>query len=113
MPRIGRFQTWNEPNLGRYLQPQWVPVGERFVLASHAGHPYRDWLSTYADPAFAASNRSAVEIAERAASEASASERERMSVAFARSMRHELAFFEAPVAAVSAATWPNEEMCGA
>ena len=91
----------------------YADLGERFVLASHAGHPYRDWLSTYADPAFAASNRSAVEIAERAASEASASERERMSVAFARSMRHELAFFEAPVAAVSAATWPNEEMCGA
>jgi hypothetical protein len=36
-----------------------------------------------------------------------------MSVAFARSMRHELAFFEAPVAAASAETWPDEAMRGA
>ncbi len=24
LPRIAHFQTWNEPNLARYLQPQWV-----------------------------------------------------------------------------------------
>ncbi len=27
LPRIARFQSWNEPNLGRYLQPQWVADG--------------------------------------------------------------------------------------
>ncbi|MET3468569.1 bifunctional hydroxymethylpyrimidine kinase/phosphomethylpyrimidine kinase [Microbacterium sp. 1262] len=79
-------------------------VGERFAAASHPHHPYRDWLSTYADPAFAASTRAAIEIVERAAADASAAERARMSVAFARSMRHELAFFEAPIAALAGAT---------
>ncbi|MFT4034465.1 MAG: hypothetical protein QM679_02690 [Patulibacter sp.] len=34
LPRIARFQTWNEPNLGRYLQPQWVGDGQRLVLFS-------------------------------------------------------------------------------
>jgi hypothetical protein len=26
LPRIARFQTWNEPNLARYLGPQWLAV---------------------------------------------------------------------------------------
>ena len=26
LPRISRFQSWNEPNLGRFLQPLWVPT---------------------------------------------------------------------------------------
>lgn len=88
-------------------------VGERFAAASHARHPYRDWLSTYADPAFAASTRAAIEIADRAAAGASAFERERMSVAFERSMRHELAFFEAPVAALVGAARAGGAVRGA
>jgi hypothetical protein len=27
LPRVGLFQAWNEPNLARYLEPQWVAVG--------------------------------------------------------------------------------------
>ena len=34
LPRVAHFQTWNEPNLARYLQPQWVPVDGRPSLFS-------------------------------------------------------------------------------
>jgi hypothetical protein len=27
LPRVRLFQAWNEPNLARYLEPQWVAVG--------------------------------------------------------------------------------------
>jgi hypothetical protein len=27
LPRVQLFQAWNEPNLARYLEPQWVEVG--------------------------------------------------------------------------------------
>lgn len=77
----------------------YADLGERFADANHDTHPYRDWLATYADPAFAASTRRAIALVDRAASEASPSERERMRVAFARSMAHELVFFEAPARA--------------
>ncbi|MDD7961286.1 bifunctional hydroxymethylpyrimidine kinase/phosphomethylpyrimidine kinase [Microbacterium thalli] len=80
----------------------YADLGERFADANHDAHPYRDWLATYADPAFAASTRRAIAVVDHAASEASPTERERMRVAFARSMGHELAFFEAPVRAADA-----------
>lgn len=80
----------------------YADLGDRFAEANHDAHPYRDWLATYADPAFAASTRRAIELVERAAAEASPTERERMGVAYARSMAHELAFFEAPVHAQAA-----------
>ncbi|MEH3088548.1 MAG: bifunctional hydroxymethylpyrimidine kinase/phosphomethylpyrimidine kinase [Microbacterium arborescens] len=83
-------------------------VGERLASAGHETHPYRDWLATYADPAFAASTRRAIAITDRAADEASEAERARMGSAFARSMRHELAFFDAPLeAVVTAAATPH------
>ncbi|MBO9532959.1 MAG: hypothetical protein J7513_08305 [Solirubrobacteraceae bacterium] len=34
LPRIRDFQTWNEPNLARYLSPQWVAVRSRPQLFS-------------------------------------------------------------------------------
>jgi RTX calcium-binding nonapeptide repeat (4 copies) len=34
LPRIRHFQTWNEPNLARYLGPQWVPNHGRPQLFS-------------------------------------------------------------------------------
>ena len=76
----------------------YTDLGSRFAAANHAAHPYRDWLETYADPEFAAATATAVAIVDRAAAPASATERDRMRVAFARSMAHELAFFEAPTA---------------
>ena len=39
LPRVGRFQSWNEPNLPNYLQPQWVVRGGRWV--PFAPHWYR------------------------------------------------------------------------
>jgi len=72
-------------------------VGQRLAAAGHDAHPYRDWLATYADPAFTASTRTAVAVADRAARTASPLERERMRVAFTASVRHELAFFCAPL----------------
>lgn len=34
LPRIAEFQTWNEPNLARYLGPQWLAVDGRPQLFS-------------------------------------------------------------------------------
>ena len=79
----------------------YADVGERLARAGHETHPYRDWLATYADPVFAASTRRAIAIVDRAAREAAAADRTRMGSAFARSMRHELAFFDAPLEAVA------------
>lgn len=37
LPRVSHFQTWNEPNLGRYLQPQWLGDSQgRPILTSAA-----------------------------------------------------------------------------
>jgi hypothetical protein len=30
LPRVRLFQAWNEPNLARYLEPQWVAAGGRW-----------------------------------------------------------------------------------
>jgi hydroxymethylpyrimidine/phosphomethylpyrimidine kinase len=68
-------------------------VGERLAEANHAGHPFADWLDSYADPAFAASTRQAIAITERAESTANDSERADMWRAFRTSALHELAFF--------------------
>jgi len=34
LPRVRLFQAWNEPNLARYLEPQWVAVGGRWQAFS-------------------------------------------------------------------------------
>lgn len=72
----------------------YTDLGVRLAAQRHDEHPYDDWLATYGDPAFAAATTRAVEIADTAARAAGAHERERMSTAFARSMRHELEFFD-------------------
>lgn len=77
----------------------YTDLGERLIAVDRDDHPYHDWLQTYGDPAFAEDTRRAVEIADAAALAASGAERDRMDTAFDRSMRHELAFFQAPVAA--------------
>lgn len=69
-------------------------VGERLAARSHAEHPYRRWLDTYSDPAFAEATREAIRIADRVAAQASVADRERMAAAFRRSAEHELAFFD-------------------
>ncbi|MBM6404548.1 bifunctional hydroxymethylpyrimidine kinase/phosphomethylpyrimidine kinase [Phycicoccus sp. CSK15P-2] len=76
----------------------WVyqDVGERLHPASHPEHPYRSWLDTYADEAFATATRTAVGIVARTAARADAATRDVMYEAFRRSAAHELAFFAAP-----------------
>jgi hypothetical protein len=34
LPRVRLFQAWNEPNLARYLEPQWVAAGRRWQAFS-------------------------------------------------------------------------------
>lgn len=76
----------------------YADVGDRLRAADHPGHAFHDWLSTYGDPAFAQATREATAIVERAAQEAPTAVRQRMVDAFDRSMAHELAFFQAPLA---------------
>ncbi|XVV15274.1 bifunctional hydroxymethylpyrimidine kinase/phosphomethylpyrimidine kinase [Actinoplanes sp. CA-131856] len=71
-------------------------VGTRLHPLSHAEHPFRSWLDTYADEAFAASTRQAVAIVTRAAADASDHRRAAMREAFRVSAAHERAFFAAP-----------------
>lgn len=78
----------------------YADLGERFAAPHRADHAYRDWLTTYADPDFAASTRAAIGAVERAAAEAGATEKDRMRGAFVRSMELELAFFEAPLGVI-------------
>ena len=90
--------TRGYPELVAALLPCfWIysDLGTRFTAANRPGHPYGDWLSTYGDPAFAASTLTAMEIADRAAGQASDETRRRMARAFDVSTAHELAFFEA------------------
>lgn len=77
----------------------WVytEVGTVFGSDVTAGHPYRDWLLTYSDPEFAEATRGACAIVDRAAQRATPAERDAMVRAFDGAMRHELAFFCAPL----------------
>lgn len=68
-------------------------VGTRLHALSHAEHPYRSWLDTYGDAAFAASTARAIEIVTTAAATADEGTRAAMLEAFRRSSRHEVAFF--------------------
>lgn len=72
-------------------------VGTRLHPLSHPAHPYRSWLDTYADEAFAAATARAIELVTRAAAAADADTRRRMSEAFRASSLHEHAFFRAPL----------------
>ncbi|MBX0300506.1 bifunctional hydroxymethylpyrimidine kinase/phosphomethylpyrimidine kinase [Cryobacterium sp. 1639] len=74
-------------------------VGARLHPLSHAEHPYRSWLDTYADEAFAASTARAIEIVTGAASAANEPARRRMALAFRASAGHEREFFAAPLRA--------------
>ncbi|MDQ3627586.1 MAG: TenA family protein [Actinomycetota bacterium] len=73
-------------------------VGRRIAAtAQHArqAHPYRQWIATYADPAFVASVRAAEELADRLAAPVSAARVEDMHRAYALSTRYEWMFWDA------------------
>lgn len=68
------------------------------------GHPYARWISTYADPAFQESARTACRFADDAAAGADTATRDRMLTAFARSSAYEYLFFDQ---AINRPRWPT------
>jgi hydroxymethylpyrimidine/phosphomethylpyrimidine kinase len=81
---------WLYAEVGATLHGQFLAAG------SPSGHPYADWLRTYADEEFAAATRQAVRITDDAARAASETERQAMRLAFRQSCRYEVEFFDAP-----------------
>lgn len=77
-------------------------VGSRLHPLGGEGHPYRDWLDTYAAPEFAEATRTAIGIVTAAAAGAAPLRRAMMAEAFRASAAHELAFWRAPLEAVAA-----------
>jgi len=75
----------------------YADIGERLGAANRPGHPYEDWLSTYADPGFAAATERAIAITEAASARAGDTERAAMRDAFLRSSLFERDFFAAPL----------------
>lgn len=71
-------------------------VGTRLHPLSHPRHPYRSWLDTYADPAFEASTRRAIDIVTQVAAAVDETKRAEMREAFRASAAHEHAFFAVP-----------------
>ncbi|HEY7829319.1 MAG TPA: hypothetical protein VIC06_01995 [Solirubrobacteraceae bacterium] len=45
LPRVRLFQAWNEPNLPRYLEPQWIALGRRWSAFSPL--LYRQMLNAF------------------------------------------------------------------
>ena len=45
LPRVRYFQAWNEPNLPRYLEPQWIGQGGRWL--PFAPQHYRAMLNSF------------------------------------------------------------------
>ncbi|MDQ0756178.1 bifunctional hydroxymethylpyrimidine kinase/phosphomethylpyrimidine kinase [Arthrobacter sp. B3I4] len=81
---------WLYAEVGATLQAEFLAAG------APAGHPYANWLRTYADEAFAASTRQAIRYMDAAAVRASEQDRNAMTAAFRHSVRYELEFFDAP-----------------
>jgi len=81
---------WLYAEVGETLHAEYVAAG------AQDGHPYAEWLRTYADEDFAAATLRAIEIADDAGRSASAGEREAMITAFRESCRYEVEFFDAP-----------------
>ncbi|WP_354243583.1 bifunctional hydroxymethylpyrimidine kinase/phosphomethylpyrimidine kinase [Arthrobacter sp. UYEF20] len=81
---------WLYAEVGATLHAQFLAAG------APEGHPYAEWLRTYADEDFAAATRQAIALTDQAARRASASERDAMAVAFRQSARYEVEFFDAP-----------------
>lgn len=81
---------WLYAEVGTTLHARFVAAGEP------AGHPYAEWLRTYADEDFAAATRTAVAFVDGAGRSASAGDRDAMAMAFRQSCRLEVEFFDAP-----------------
>lgn len=76
----------------------YADLGERLHALATDEHPYRDWLLTYGDPAFADATTRAIEIVSAVAADADEPTRATMWRAYLASCEHELAFFAVPLA---------------
>ena len=85
---------WIYEDVGRRLKDR---VGDL------TGHPYADWISTYGDPAFAASTEQAKQILDHLAAQTDPGTVERMHQTFATASRYEWMFWDA---AWRQETWP-------
>ncbi|KRE66761.1 hydroxymethylpyrimidine kinase [Arthrobacter sp. Soil736] len=81
---------WLYADVGESLHARYVAAG------APAGHPYAEWLRTYADEDFAAATRKAIGITDAAGLAGSPAERKAMLTAFRQSCRYEVEFFDAP-----------------
>jgi thiaminase/transcriptional activator TenA len=77
---------WIYEDVGRRLKDR---VGDL------TGHPYADWISTYGDPAFAASTEQARQILDRLAAQTDPATVELMHEAFTTASRYEWMFWDA------------------
>lgn len=73
----------------------YAEVGAWIVERAAPDHPYRSWIETYADPAFADAVRSAEAFTDRLAAIAGDAERSAMLAAYVRSTRFEWMFWDA------------------
>ncbi|WP_433122794.1 bifunctional hydroxymethylpyrimidine kinase/phosphomethylpyrimidine kinase [Arthrobacter koreensis] len=82
--------------VGAVLPCFWVyaDAGAELAAGNHASHPYREWLDTYADPAFAAATVRAVGILEGVLA-GNENQRRAAEEAFAQSVQWEHDFFAA------------------
>jgi thiaminase/transcriptional activator TenA len=86
---------WLYVELGQRLEAELGPPSD--------GHPYADWLRTYADPAFNDYMGDLLERLQRFADAADGAARKRATTAFATSVRYEWMFWEQ---AWTRQTWP-------
>ncbi|GAA3713194.1 thiaminase II [Nonomuraea antimicrobica] len=88
----------------------WIYQDVGTALLRHAGdangHPYGKWISTYADPGFAASVEQAKGIADRLAAAADGDTREAMAQAYCRAAAYEWMFWDS---AWRRETWPTQQ----
>jgi thiaminase/transcriptional activator TenA len=105
---LGVAHTRDYPELVAALLPCfWIyqDVGARLLerAGDLTGHPYADWIATYADESFAASTETAKAIADRVAESVGPATRARMAEAFTRAVTWEWMFWDA---AWRQETWP-------
>ncbi|XAS69518.1 bifunctional hydroxymethylpyrimidine kinase/phosphomethylpyrimidine kinase [Micrococcaceae bacterium Sec5.7] len=81
---------WLYAEVGETLHAEFLASG------APAGHPYSEWLRTYADEGFAEATRQAISIADAAGRAGSEAERAAMTLAFRQSCGFEVDFFDAP-----------------
>ena len=72
----------------------YLDVGLAIDREAAPDNPYRAWIDTYADDAFASAVRAVRELTDAAADAAGAAERERMATAFRRSTEYEYLFWD-------------------